>query len=396
MASPTLNAAQARKEKQHEGQHHPKARMLAFHRSTSQSTIRLRSLLLLTGIFLLSPATALRAQDVDHQPFLPSPVQSVSTVPANGDVNAYGVAFVPPEFPKGGSVKPGDILVSNFNASSNLQGTGTTIVDVPANGKTSILFQSQTPTGLTTALNILRKGFVLVGNFPSADGTCGNAQAGSILVINKNGQQMGSIVDSSINGPWDSTLFDQGNSAKLFVANGLSGTVVRLDLDVSSTGVSVDGVTQIASGYLHQCDAVTFVDAPTGLVYDPEKDLLYVASSADNTVFAVSEAGTTHKDRGTGRVIYKDSTHLHGPLGMIMAPNGHLVVANNDAINPDPNQPSEIVEFTIGGKFVKEISVDPSPGGSFGLAVMTQGDVARFAAVDDNASVLLIWTLPLP
>ena len=46
-----------------------------------------------------------------------------------------------------------------------------------------------------------------------------------------------------------------------------------------------------------------------------------------------------------------------------------LLVANNDTINPDPNQPSEIVEFTIHGEFVKEISVDPAPGGSFGLAV---------------------------
>jgi hypothetical protein len=373
----------------------PKTRMLPSQRS-GRSRIRLKSALLLTVIFLLLPATVLPAQDDDHQPFLPSPVQSLSTVPSNGDVNPYGVAFVPPQFPKGGSVKPGDILVSNFNASSNLQGTGTTIVDVPASGKTSLFFQSQTPAGLTTALNILRKGFVLVGNFPSADGTCGNAQAGSILVINKDGQQTGSIADSLINGPWDSALFDQGDSAKLFVANGLSGTVVRLDLDINSTGVSVDRVTQIASGYLHQCDPVTFVDAPTGLVYDPERDVLYVASSADNAVFAVSGAGTTHKDQGTGRVIYEDSTHLHGPLGMIMAPNGHLVVANNDAINPDPNQPSEIVEFTIGGRFVKEISVDPNPGGAFGLAVMTHGDVARFAAVDDNASVLLIWTLSLP
>jgi DNA-binding beta-propeller fold protein YncE len=373
-----------------------KTRMQASQRSIGRSRIRLKTWLLLTGIFLLLPATVLQAQDDDHQPFLPSPVQSLSTVPSNGDVNPYGVAFVPPQFPKGGSVKPGDILVSNFNASSNLQGTGTTIVDVPASGKTSLFFQSQTPAGLTTALNILRKGFVLVGNFPSADGTCGNAQAGSILVIDKEGLQVGSITDSLINGPWDSALFDQGNSAKLFVANGLSGTVVRLDLDINATGVSVDRVTQIASGYLHQCDAVTFVDAPTGLVYDPERDVLYVASSDDNAVFAVSDAGTTHKDQGTGRVIYEDSTHLHGPLGMIMAPNGHLVVANNDAINPDPNQPSEIVEFTIGGRFVKEISVDPNPGGAFGLAVMTRGDVARFAAVDDNASVLLIWTLSLP
>jgi hypothetical protein len=357
--------------------------------------IHCKSWLILATMLLALPAAAL-AQDDDHQPFLPSPVQSVSTVPANGDVNPYGVAFVPPQFPNGGKVHPGDILVSNFNAASNLQGTGSTIVDIPATGAPSLFFQSSTPTGLTTALNILHRGLVLVGNFPSADGTCQNATPGSILVIDKDGKHVGSIADSSINGPWDSAVLDNGNSALFFVANALNGTVVRFNLSVSSSGVSVGSVTQIASGYLHQCDPVTFVDAPTGLVYDAERDVLYVASSADNAIFAVANAGSTEKDHGTGRVIYQDSAHLHGPLGMIMAPNGHLVVANNDSINPDPNQPSEIVEFTIGGKFVKEISVDPNFGGSFGLAVMTKGDTSRFAAVDDNVPVLLIWTLPLP
>jgi hypothetical protein len=372
----------------------PHARVRNFRPPVSRTRIHPRSVLILAALLLL-PA-AVMAQDEDHQPFLPSPVQSVSTVPANGDVNPYGVAFVPPQFPKGGAANTGDILVSNFNAASNLQGTGTTIVDIPAAGGTpSLFFQSSTPAGLTTALNILRKGFVLVGNFPSSDGTCQNSTAGSIIVINKSGKQVGSIADSSINGPWDSALFDEGNSAKFFVANGLNGTVVRLDLKVSSSGVSVERETQIASGYLHQCDPVTFVDAPTGLVYDAQRDVLYVASSADNAVFAVSNAGSTEKDHGTGKLIYADNAHLHGPLGMIMAPNGHLVVANNDSINPDPNQPSEIVEFTVGGKFVKEISVDPAFGGSFGLAVMTHRDTARFAAVDDNVPVLLIWTLPL-
>src|SRR5580693_3752440 len=50
-----------------------------------------------------------------------------STVPANGDVNPYGLARVPRS---SGNLQEGHYLVSNFNASSNLQGTGTTIVDV--------------------------------------------------------------------------------------------------------------------------------------------------------------------------------------------------------------------------------------------------------------------------
>ncbi|HEU5215659.1 MAG TPA: hypothetical protein VFU30_08975, partial [Gaiellaceae bacterium] len=50
-----------------------------------------------------------------------------STVPANGDVNPYGVAVAPVS--KGRLVR-GDVLVSNFNNSANLQGTGTTIVEI--------------------------------------------------------------------------------------------------------------------------------------------------------------------------------------------------------------------------------------------------------------------------
>jgi hypothetical protein len=331
----------------------------------------------------------------DDSPFLPAQVRAVSTVPANGDVNPYGVAFVPTGFPTGGTINSGDILISNFNNNLNLQGTGTTIVDVPPTAPVFQFFGSTAPLGLSTALNILQKGFVLVGNFPSTDGTCQNSSSGSILVIDKNGILVSTITDPLIQGPWDSALFDQSGTAKFFVANGLSGAILRIDLSVTSSGVSVKKITQIASGYTFQCDAVTFVDAPTGLVYDAKKDVLYVASTADNAVYSVFDAGDRIHDGGRGTIIYTDAKHLHGPLGMAMAPNGDLLTSNNDVINSDPTQPSEIVEFTVGGKFVKEISMDPAQGGSFGLAVQTTGNTAKFAAVDDATNLFLIWTLKL-
>ena len=76
--------------------------------------------------------SALAAADSD--PILPELSQSkllvVSTVPSNGDLNPYGVAFVQESFPGGGAAAGGDILVSNFNNSANLQGTGSTIVQM--------------------------------------------------------------------------------------------------------------------------------------------------------------------------------------------------------------------------------------------------------------------------
>jgi len=343
---------------------------------------------------LLCSAVSFAADD--DRPFLPGPVRVVSTVPGNGDVNPYGVAFVPPGFPTGGAITPGDVLVSNFNNSSNLQGTGTTIVDVPPNAPLFQFFGGTAPLGLTTALNILRGGFILVGNFPSTDGTLGTATAGSILVIDKNGNLVSTYTDNSVQGPWDSALFDEGGKALYFVANGLNGTVVRYNLSVSSTGVTFNNPTVIASGYQHAADSVTFVDAPTGLVYDAFKDVLYVASTLDNAVYAVRDAGDRKHDGGVGTLIYEDPKHLHGALGMAMAPNGDLLVTNNDSptINPDPNQPSELVEFTVEGHFVKEISLDPTPGGSFGLAVENLGNnTSKLAAVDDSVNLFLIWTL---
>lgn len=69
----------------------------------------------------------------------------------------------------------------------------------------------------------------------------------------------------------------------------------------------------------------------------------------------------------------------------------------SDGINPDPNQPSEIVEFTVKGRFIGELSVDAMPGGAFGLSlVQLNDDQVRFAAVDDNANVLKLMTVNVP
>jgi hypothetical protein len=335
--------------------------------------------------------------------FLPT-VHIVSTVPPNGDLNPYGVAFVPLNFSSGsGPLQPGDILVSNFNNSMNLQGTGTTIVRIPASGPVSTFFAGpphpggSSGLGLSTALAVLRKGFVIVGNVPSKDGTDATVRPGSLLVIDNTGQVISTISGPLIRGPWDMTVQDEGDRAIAFVSNVLAGTVVRLELSVASNGVTVTNTTVIASGYHHRGDPAAFEVGPTGLVYDSGPDVLYVASTEDNAVFAVQQAGTRTGSGGTGTIIYSDAVHLHGPLAMAEAPNGHLLVSNSDVINSDPNQPSEIVEFTKTGQFVKQLSVDPAQGGSFGLAVKAnrQTGTTLFAAVDDNTATLTVYTLPL-
>jgi hypothetical protein len=90
----------------------------------------------------------------------------------------------------------------------------------------------------------------------------------------------------------------------------------------------------------------------------------------------------------------RDAQHLHGPVGLILAPNGDLVSTQGDAVNADPKQSSEIVEYTPTGTFVAELSVDPSaPGSAFGLALTSQGGSLRFIAVDDGQNLLDEWDL---
>jgi hypothetical protein len=345
--------------------------------------------------------------DDQHQPIIPnlpsSPTLSVSTIPANGDVNPYGVAFVPDDFVKKGSLLPGDILVSNFNNSSNTQGTGSTIVDVHPDGQASLFFQGASELGLTTALGVLHRGFVIVGSLPSPTGACTQSgseeqgvEQGSMLVLDSGGNMVTSLSDATLlDGPWDLTVFDEGENVTVFVSNVLSGTVTRLELNVPNTGgnLVVQSAVQIASGYTHRCDPAALVVGPTGLAYDHVKDILYVASTGDNAIFSIPHARRTQADAGMGTLIYQDNVHLHGPLALALAPNGDLLTADGDAVNPDPNQPSEIVEFTPGGQFVAQFSVDSAPGSAFGLAVTTHGNTVRFANVDDGLNLLDVWTI---
>lgn len=322
-----------------------------------------------------------------------------STIPDNGDLNPYGVAFVPKGFAKGGPLNPGDVLVSNFNSSDNLQGTGTTIVRIQPDGTLSTFFQGPAGLGLTTALGILKGGFVIVGNMPTTDGTSDTVQPGSLLILDRFGNEVTELTDSKlIDGPWDLTVNEQGRFAQVFVSNVLSGTVSRFDLQEGCGKVKVLDSVQIASGYTHQPDPAALELGPTGLAFDPCTQTLYVASTADNEIFALRGAGFTQHDLGTGKVLINDPTHLHGPLGLVQAPNGDLIVANGDAVNADPAQPSEIVEFTKTGKFVSQYSLDPNPAGPFGIALSADrgnGHV-HFAAVNDNQNTLSVWDLKSP
>jgi hypothetical protein len=351
----------------------------------------IRGLMMAFGLMVCFFSVNSHAQSNSILEHLGTP-QELSTVPSNGDVNPYGVAFVPAGFPTGGLLKPGDILVSNYNNNQNLQGTGSTIVQFRS-GQQMLFFQDSVQAGLTTGLAVLKSGFVLVGTMPTADGTSNTVQPGSLMAINSAGQVVWTLAQKSeIDGPWDFTVYDQGATVTVFVSNVLNGTIERLVLGTKG-GISVKSVISISSNYAHRGDPAALEVGPTGLAYDAVRDTLYVASADDNAVYAIPDATAIGQNGGRGFKIYSDNLHLHGALALALAPNGNLICSSNDVVNAVVGQPSELIEFTRGGTFVAEYSVDPNLGGSFGLGFGSVNGHSTFAAVDDNTSQLKVWTL---
>ena len=330
-------------------------------------------------------------------PFLPL---QVSTIPGNGDINPYGLAFVPFGFPSSGALTPGQILVSNFN-NTTTQGLGTTIISInPSSGNTALFFQGSSPIGFTNALTIARTGLIFGGSLPTSGGT---PEPGPLYVFDPNGNVVTQLGSSDlVDGPWGMALNDRGTTGQLFISNifnpsgSFDGTITRLDVTLSPGSITVLKATTIASGYTSHADTAGVVVGPAGLAYDSHRDILYVAAEGDDAIYALNGAGHATGSLGKGQLIYSDENILHGPLGLIIAPNGNLITANADPATFLPTaDTSEIIELTRSGSLVREFSIDPNAGSAFAIAVANKGPINQFAYVDDFVSSCTIWNLPL-
>ena len=86
-----------------------------------------------------------------------------------------------------------------------------------------------------------------------------------------------------------------------------------------------------------QPNPAAVIVGPGGLAYNAKNDTLYVAATGNNEIFAIAHASKTHSDNGTGTLVYQDPTHLLGPIGLALAPNGDLLTTNDDAVNVNLN-----------------------------------------------------------
>jgi hypothetical protein len=318
-----------------------------------------------------------------------------STVPANGDVNPYGVAVAPTTV---GHLHRGDVLVSNFNNSTNAQGTGTTIVEITPGGRRSVfatVHESQVPggVGLTTALIALRSGWVIVGNLPTTDGTSATATAGSLLVIDPWGHLREVWKGHGINGPWDATAADFGDQAVLFVTNVLNGTVahspatvfrgtvLRLRIALTGSMPRIESTRVIGSGFPERTDPAALVVGPTGVALGSD-GTLYVADTVRSRLAAIPYALTRVTSAGDGATV-RSGGPLNGPLGLVAVPGGDLVSVNAGdgravEVSPDGR--------LIAVRWLDKSGSPPGAGALFGLAVAPRGHTLYF--VDDATNTL--------
>jgi hypothetical protein len=330
-----------------------------------------------------------------------------STVTDNGDLNPYAVVVAPVS---AGKIEKDDVLVDNFNNLSNLQGTGGTIVGYrPTTKQTYTLAKipqtlSQCPggVGLTTAMTMLKSGWIIVGSTPSRDGTTATKGDGCLIVLDPQGAVAAIWSGPDIDDPWgDMAVVDKGTSATLFVSMagfGLPGpevidpathipvvihksTVLRLDLDVpAGKPPQIRARTVVADGFAARADRDNFLLGPTGLALAPD-GTLYVTDGLENVITAIPDASTAASSHGVGKVVTRDGL-LAWPLAMAWSPEGHLLVCNGKdgrLVEVDPVAGKQIYAQWINND---QAQSPPGNGDLFGIA-MTPDKTGFYYVMDD-------------
>jgi len=367
-----------------------------------------KCMVVLATVFAFSSSMAAQAdQPAGLLPNMHKHITLTTTVPDNGDQNPYAIAVAPVS---AGKIQKDDVLVDNFNNAANLQGVGTTIVDYnPTTKKTSLFAQlphdlPQCPggAGLSTAMTMLKSGWVIVGSTPSNDGTTDTKGAGCLIVLDPNGNVANVWSGPNINNPWGNmAVIDNVATAALFVSNAGFGvgsskgtppvvnesTVLRLELSIPEGKPPViTSQTVVAGGFGEQADRGVFLVGPTGLAMGKD-DKLYVSDAVGNRISEIWDATTRKTNAGVGRTVTQDGMLLR-PLAMTATPSGHLLVTNGlngKVVEIDPVAGKQLYAQWID---TNKAQTPPGNGDLFGIVMTPTGD--GFYYVEDDVNTLVL------
>lgn len=317
--------------------------------------------------------------DATNSPILSrfSTISSIAlTIPATGDVNPYGVARVKHSV---GNLKEGHLLISNFNKSAAFADEHPVVLDVAPDGSTTVFSRLEPESlpgsclehgGYTSGIAVLRDGWVIVGIMPAV--TELTRSSGCLVVLDNQGVPVETFSGSLINGPRDLAVFETDHEAKLFVSNVLNGkvttdgevvnegTVVRINLSATrESAPRIDSMTVVGSGFPERSDPDALIIGPTGLGLSPhcgngdeencpdygahQDPVLYLVDGLNDRIALIRNAARRTTSAGLGETLSSGGS-LNDPLGLIVAPNGHLLIVNRED--------RLITEITPGGQQV--------------------------------------------
>ncbi len=306
--------------------------------------------------------------------------------PMNGAQNPYGLTVAPST---DGAFTAGDLVVCNFNAKSNVQGTGKSIVALhPAPGSN--------PTHVSSDATL--KGCDALALGPDDTIWAASMVANDNPVLDASGGLIENIKGKPFKQPWGQVFAQPTSGSPAFYAtNAGTGTVVRINLGSKFT------YDVIGKGFPVNHGKPGTALAPSGLAYDPSVDTLYFADGKNDTVVAfknvtsIPDGGITAQSNGmkfTGpsakdaRIVYSGNP-LNGPISTALLPNGNLVVGNT----LDPDGQNLMVEISAAGKVLDVRNVDTGPAGSiFGIVATgtSLSDTKIYFNDDNDANVQVL------
>jgi len=330
-----------------------------------------------------------------------------STVdPTNGDVNPYGL-----------TIKGKTLYACNFNAKSNVQGTGTTIVSLSAKqgSKPQHLAGDSSLLGCSSLTMDKSGGAYATGSLaPAIDGYCTGGKG-----CGGTGNRFDNITGKNVVRPWGSvwavTSGFYGYATKaLFVSDATSGSIL-LAKACPGGGTCSSPLTPIVTGFKVNHGKPGNILGPSGLVFDPKNCVkigmnkacgtLYVVDGANNTIVAIHNVMNLRTNKGI--VVAKNGTSFSGPekswaslvfsgkplVGPISAAllyNGNLVVGNtlepkgtNSLVEIAPPQCSAVP--CKKGTAVAQVNVDKGAAGAlFGIVAVGKGKSTAVYFNDDN------------
>ena len=270
--------------------------------------------------------------------------------PRNGAGNPYGLTISPIT---AGKLTKGDLVVCNFNAKSNKQGTGRPIVAfIPWRARPRY-----------TCRQTRRSSAAMLWHLTAAAGSGPPPWSRTITQFFHQAASSSPTSKASLStSRGGKSTAIPNTELRRFTTNAGTGTVVRINRARKFT------YDVIASGFPVNHGVPGTALAPSGLAYDASIDTLYFADGENNTVVAIKnvskvpKGGIKAKKHGMkfmgpsakdARIVFAGKP-LNGPISTALLPNGNLVVGNT----LDPDGKNLMIELSVSGKLLDVRNVD--------------------------------------